>query len=79
MPFLTAALRNNTMKIKYFPETDTLYFQLNDYEIVETQELNENTLLDLDANGLLVAITLEHAKNAATLTEFSYQQMALAA
>ena len=79
MPFLTAALRNNTMKIKYFPETDTLYFQFNDHEIAETQELNENTLLDLDANGNLVAITLEHAKNSATISEFSYQQMAMAA
>jgi uncharacterized protein YuzE len=67
------------MKIKYFPETDTLYFQFNDNQIVETQELNENTLLDLDANGNLVAITLEHTKNSATISEFSYQQMAIAA
>ena len=64
------------MKIKYFPETDTLYFQFNTNQIIETQELNENTFLDLDANRNLVAITLEHAKNSATISEFSYQQMA---
>lgn len=67
------------MKIKYFPETDTVYFQLTDNEIVETQELNENTLLDLDANGNLVAITLEHAQSLATISELSFQQMAIAA
>lgn len=67
------------MKIKYFPETDTVYFQLTDNEVVETQELNENTLLDLDANGNLVAITVEHAQSLATMSEFSFQQMALAA
>jgi uncharacterized protein YuzE len=67
------------MKIKYFPETDTVYFQLTDHEIVETQELNENTLLDLDANGNLVAITLEHAQSLATISELSFQQMAVAA
>jgi uncharacterized protein YuzE len=67
------------MKIKYFPETDTVYFQLTDNEIVETQELNENTLLDLDANGNLVAMTVEHAQSLATMSEFSFQQMALAA
>ncbi len=43
------------------------------------EELNENTLLDLDADGSLVAMTLEHAKNAATLAEFSYRQVTLAA
>ncbi len=67
------------MKIKYVPEIDTLYFQFNENEIVETQELNENTLLDLDTNGNLVAITLEHAKKSASIAEFSYQQMAMAA
>lgn len=67
------------MKIKYFPETDTVYFQLNDNEVFETKELNENTLLDLDAAGNLVAITMEHAQSLATISEFSFQQMAVAA
>lgn len=65
------------MKIRYFTETDTLYVQLNDKEIVETQELNENTLLDLDAEGNLVAITLEHARETANIFDFSFQQAAM--
>lgn len=67
------------MRIKYFPDTDTVYFQLNDHEVFETRELNENTLLDLDAAGNLVAITMEHAQSLATISELSFQQMAAAA
>jgi uncharacterized protein YuzE len=64
------------MRIRYFADTDTLYIQLNDKEIVETQELNENTLLDLDAEGNLVAFTLEHAREATNVLDFSFQQVA---
>ncbi len=39
------------MKITYFQDTDTLYLEFNNNPIVETQEINENTLVDLDKNG----------------------------
>ncbi len=32
------------MKIRYFPDTDTLYVELNDNLIAETREINEHTL-----------------------------------
>lgn len=64
------------MRIRYFADTDTLYIQLNDNPVVETQELNENTLLDLDVAGNLVAITLEHARQTANILDFSFQQAA---
>lgn len=79
MRFLIVVLRGNAMKIKYFPETDTVYFQLTDNEVFESRELNENTVLDLDSAGNLVAITLEHAQALATISELSFQQMPLAA
>jgi uncharacterized protein YuzE len=63
------------MKIRYFADTDTLYIQFNDSEIVETQEFNENALLDLDAEGNLVAFTLEHARKTANILDFSFQQV----
>lgn len=62
------------MKIRYFADTDTLYVQLNEREVVDTQELNENTLLDLDAEGNLVTITLEHARETVNVLDFSFQQ-----
>lgn len=50
------------MKIRNFADTDTVYLELNDKAVVETRELNENTLIDFDADGNLVAITLENAR-----------------
>ena len=49
------------MKVKYFEDTDTLYIEFRAEEIAESRDLDENTVLDLDANGNVCAITLEHA------------------
>lgn len=49
------------MKIKYFRDTDTLYIEFQNLNIVETRNLDENTMLDLDAEGNICAITMEHA------------------
>lgn len=49
------------MKIRYFADTDTLHIEFKDVAIVETRDLDENTLLDLDAHGRIAAITVEHA------------------
>lgn len=53
------------MKVKYFEETDTLYIELESGAIVESRDLDENTVLDLDAGGNICAITMEHAKDRA--------------
>ena len=49
------------MKVKYFKDTDTLYIEFRDLEIVESRDLDKNTILDLDAEGNICAITFEHA------------------
>jgi uncharacterized protein YuzE len=46
------------MKMSYFDDTDTLYIEFKSTGIVETKDLDENTLLDLDANEDIVAITV---------------------
>lgn len=66
------------MKIRYFPDTDTVYVELTDKQVVETRDLNENTIIDLDVDGNLVAITLEHARESANILDFSFQQVATA-
>ncbi len=48
------------MKISYFRDTDTLYIELSEKLAIETQDLDENTLIDLDAHGNVCALTLEH-------------------
>lgn len=49
------------MKLKYFEDTDTLYIEFRVQEISESKDLDENTVLDLDAEGNICAITFEHA------------------
>ena len=63
------------MKIKYFPDTDTALIQFTDKEVFETKEISENIYIDIDKNGNLVNMTIEHAKANAGLREFSYQEM----
>ena len=64
------------MKIKYFQETDTLYIEFNAAEVAETRDLDENTLLDLDRDENICAITIEHARDRADILHFSYEQVA---
>jgi uncharacterized protein YuzE len=61
------------MNVKYFPDTDTLLVSFSDRKIVETRDLTENVLVELDAQGRLVSITIEHAKQQMNVTEFTYQ------
>lgn len=65
------------MIIKYFPDTDTLYVTFTEREIVETVDFNDDTLLDLDRDGNVVALTLEHARAKVDLTDISFQQIAM--
>ena len=63
------------MKIRYFTDTDTLYIEFRDRPVVETKDLDENTVLDLDADSNICAITVEHASKRAGIPEFSYEQV----
>ena len=64
------------MNIRYYTETDTLYIEFRDVAVAETRDLDENTLLDLDDDGNLCAITVEHASTRAGIPQFSYEQVA---
>ena len=43
------------MKVRYFEDTDTLYIELSERAPVQTEELNENVLIELDNDGNGVA------------------------
>jgi len=64
------------MKIRYFADTDTLLIEFRDAPVAETRDLDENTLLDLDAQGNILSITVEHASKRADAPQFSYEQVA---
>jgi len=64
------------MTIKYFQDTDTLHIEFRVAEIAETKDLDENTQLDLDKDGNICAMTIEHAKDRADIPHFSFEQIA---
>jgi len=63
------------MKVRYFADTDTLLIEFRDAPVVETRDLDENTVLDMDAQGNICAITVEHASQRADAPRFSYEQV----
>jgi uncharacterized protein YuzE len=64
------------MKVRYYRDTDTLYIEFRQGKVSETRDLDENTLLDLDSDGNICAITIEHAKDRANAPEFSFEEVA---
>ncbi len=64
------------MRIRYFAETDTLYIEFREAPVEQSRDLDENTVLDVDANGEICAITVEHASERAGIPQFSYEQVA---
>jgi uncharacterized protein YuzE len=42
---------------------------------VETKDLNENTIIELDENGNIVSMTIEHAKQQTEVSSFSFNQV----
>jgi uncharacterized protein YuzE len=64
------------MKIKYVQETDTLYIEFRETQAAETRDLDEDTLLDIDKDGNICGITVEHARKRTDIPHFSYEQVA---
>lgn len=64
------------MKVRYFADTDTLLIEFLDSPVAETRDLDENTMLDVDAKGNICSITVEHASRRAGAPQFSYEQVA---
>lgn len=64
------------MKLEYFKDTDTLYIEFNTRRVVETRDLDENTLLDLDEAGNICGLTVEHASERTDLDRLSISGLA---
>jgi uncharacterized protein YuzE len=64
------------VKIRYFQDTDTLHIEFKAAEVSETKDLDKDTLLDLDRDGNVCGITIEHASKRADIPHFSFEQVA---
>jgi uncharacterized protein YuzE len=49
------------MKLHYYPETDSLYIDLNARPSADSREIADGIVIDLDAEGNIVGIDIEHA------------------
>ena len=48
-------------ELSYYPDTDSLYIDLDDVPSVESREISEGVVLDYDAAGRLVGIDIDEA------------------
>lgn len=55
------------MNVKYFKDTDTALLEFSDAPVDETREITPHVYVDLDRDGNLVSMTIEHASAAANL------------
>jgi uncharacterized protein YuzE len=49
------------MKLHYYPETDSLYIELSSAPGAETREIVDGLVADLDADGNVVGLDIDHA------------------
>jgi uncharacterized protein YuzE len=66
MPFLIAIFEfeeqnRSTMKLRYYPETDSLYIDLNAKPSTDSREIAEGLVVDFGADGRVVGIDVQHA------------------
>lgn len=64
------------MKLQYFKDTDTLYIEFNNSNVVDTVDLDDNTLLEFDDRGEVCAITLEHASKRTDINQLTTEGIA---
>lgn len=63
------------MRVKYIVDTDTALLEFSTNPTVETREVNENIYVDLDSDGRVVSMTIEHAGQSADMNEFLFQRI----
>ena len=57
------------MKLHYYPETDSLYIELTSAPGAEAREIVEGLVVDLDADGNVVGLDIDHASRKLDLTK----------
>lgn len=57
------------MKLHYYPETDSLYIELNTAPGAETREIAEGLVVDFDAAGNVVGLDIDRASRKLDLSK----------
>jgi len=56
------------MKLHYYPETDSLYIELRPGPGVDSREIADGVVVDLDADGAVIGLDLDAASARADLS-----------
>jgi uncharacterized protein YuzE len=54
-------LEGGKVKLHYYPETDSLYIDLNSRPSADSREIAEGLVIDFDTQGNIVGIDIDHA------------------
>ena len=65
------------MKLKYYPDTDSLYLEFKAWPGAETREISDGIHVDLDADGDVVGIDIDRASQRLDLTTLGTQALPL--
>jgi uncharacterized protein YuzE len=57
------------MKLHYYPETDSLYIELNTAPGAETREIVEGLVVDFDAGGNVIGLDIDQASSKLDLSK----------
>jgi len=63
------------MKLKYYPDTDSLYIDLSGNTSVDSREISEGVVLDYDDSGNLVGIDIDNASKKVDLRELQVNRV----
>jgi uncharacterized protein YuzE len=67
------------MKLCFYPETDSLYIDLNSRPGVDAVEVADGLVVDLDATGTVVGVDIEHASKLLDLGTLEAEGLPLSA
>jgi len=63
------------MKFHYYQDTDSLYIELSPKASVDSNEVSPGVVLDMDSEGHLVGIDVEHASKNVDLTRLEAESL----
>ncbi|HXZ12564.1 MAG TPA: DUF2283 domain-containing protein [Candidatus Sulfotelmatobacter sp.] len=66
-----------SMKLVYDQETDSLYIDLNARPSVDSREIQDGLVIDLDAQGRIVGIDIQHASELLDLRTLETESLPL--
>ena len=65
------------MRLRYYPETDSLYIDLSAKTGVDSNEVAPGVVLDFDADGQLVGIDIDNASKIVDLSRLEAVELPL--